>query len=281
MCRSMKKFFREIKKTVLAIYRHFDKTNLFLYTAQTTYYVIFSSIPLIMLIIMVWRGIFPEMADYAIDVLTNAAPEITSRLPDDFWDSVLSFDAPLFSLTLIMMIWSASKWAKSLSSGLCSIYGSQGKRNFVMRYVFSWLYTLVFILFMVTALGVMIFGNVFYSKLTGTDIGIRFAELLIRLKGVILSMLLSLFAVIVYKHMGATEYKMKELMPGALFSGIGWSVYSSVFSLYIRYYSDYSVLYGSIGLILVMMLWIYNCIMILFLGAELNVYIRKRPLIVV
>jgi len=80
--------------------------------------------------------------------------------------------------------------------------------------------------------------------------------------------------------MGNTDYKFRELLPGAVFSGVGFSVYSSVFSLYIRYYSDYSILYGSIGVILVLMLWIYNCVMILLLGAELNVYLKKRPVII-
>jgi len=276
----MKEFFHGIKKTVLAVSRRFDETGLFLYTAQTTYYVIFSSIPLVMLIIMFWRGLFPEMADMAIDLLKGAMPELAGKLPEDFWDSVLSFDAPIFSLTLIMMLWSASKWAKSLSSGLCTIYGSSGKRNFIMRYVFSWLYTLAFILFALTALGVMLFGNVFYEKLTDMETGARLVTVLVRLKGIILSLLLSFFAMLVYKHMGNTDYKFRELLPGAVFSGVGFSVYSSVFSLYIRYYSDYSILYGSIGVILVLMLWIYNCVMILLLGAELNVYLKKRPVII-
>lgn len=270
--------FKGVKKTVVAISKRFEETHLFLYTAQTTYYVIFSSIPLVMLTIMFWRWLFPEMADIAIDLLQTAMPELTGRLPDDFWDSVLSFDAPVFSLTLIMMVWSASKWAKSLSSGLCTIYGSAGKRNFIMRYVFSWFYTLVFIMFVLTALGVMLYGNVFYSRVMASGAGV--IGVFVRLKGIILSLILSFFAALVYKHMGNTDYKFGELLPGAVFTAVGWSVYSSVFSLYIRYYSDYSILYGSIGIILVLMLWVYNCVMILFLGAELNVYIKKRPIII-
>lgn len=276
----MKEICKGIKKTIFAISKRFEETRLFLYTAQTTYYVIFSSVPLIMLIIMFWRGLFPETAELAIELLKGVIPDLAKKLPEDFWDTVLSFDAPIFSLTLIMMVWSASKWAKSLSSGLCIIYGSSGKRNFIMRYVFSWLYTLIFILFVLTALGVMLFGNVFYSKVTKIMPVARIVDALVRLKGVFLSIILSFFAALVYKHMGNADYSFKELLPGAVFSAVGWSVYSSVFSLYIRYYSDYSILYGSIGVILVLMLWVYNCIMILFFGAELNVYLKKRPIVI-
>lgn len=276
----MKSLFYSVKKTVINISRRFESTGLVLYTAQSAYYALFSSIPLVMLIIMFWRGMFPEMAHSAIDVFQNALPELCARLPEDFWHSVLSFDAPIFSLTLLMMVWSASKWAKSLSSGLCSIYGSSGKRGFVMRYIFSWVYTLAFVFFAITALGVMIFSNVVYERVTHSYAGAWLIGILVKFKGVILSLLLGLFALAVNKHMGNTDYKVKELLPGALFSGIAWSIYSSVFSLYIRYYSDYSVLYGSIGVVLVLMLWVYNCIMILFLGAELNVYLKKRPVVI-
>lgn len=276
----MRKLINSIKGAVTAISRRFDETQIFLYTAQSAYYVLFSAVPLIILILMFWRGLFPEMADSVVELFEQALPDLTSRLPEDFWDSVLSFDAPMFSLTLVMMVWSASKWAKSLSSGLCTIYGSKGKRGFVMRYVFSWLYTLAFIFFVLTALGIMIFGNVIYERISHSYAGAWLIEGFVRMKGVIASLLLSSFALIVNKHMGNTDYKVSQLLPGSFFSGIGLSVYSSVFSLYIRYYSDYSVLYGSIGVILVLMLWIYNCILIIFLGAELNVYLKKRPVII-
>lgn len=276
----MKSLFYSVKKTVINILRRFESTGLVLYTAQSAYYALFSSIPLVMLIIMFWRGMFPEMAHSAIDVLQNALPELFARLPEDFWHSILSFDAPIFSITLLMMVWSASKWAKSLSSGLCSIYGSSGKRGFVMRYIFSWVYTLAFVFFAITALGVMIFSNVVYERVAHSYAGAWLIGILVKFKGVILSLLLGLFALAVNKHMGNTDYKVKDLLPGALFSGIAWSIYSSVFSLYIRYYSNYSVLYGSIGVVLVLMLWVYNCIMILFLGAELNVYLKKRPVVI-
>ncbi len=280
VCGRLREKYKIIKRIFSRVSMRFDSTDLFLHTARTTYYAIFSALPLLMLIIMFWRMIFPEMAQGAIDVLKEVFSELSKKLPDDFWESVLAFDAPILSLTIITVLWSASKWAKSLSSGLRSIYGCQRRQNFIMRYVFSIIYTMMFILIILVSLGVVIYGNVFYGKITNaTYPAARLIAFLLGYKEFILCFVLSILTAFIYKLMGNGEYKFKEHLAGAVFSGAGWLLYSSFFSLYIRYYSKMSVLYGSIGLILVIMLWVYNCMMILFLGAEINVYLKNKPVI--
>ena len=273
---------KSLKNVFSRVSKRFEETDLFLHTAQTTYYAIFSSVPLFMLIIMFWRTLFPGASDRAVDIIKDAFSELSGKLPDDFWESVLSFDAPILSLTIATTLWSASKWAKSLSSGLRSIYGCPCRRNLIMRYVFSLMYTVMFIFVVLVSIGVIIYGNVFYARISSSgNGGAKFLLFLLGYKEIILCLVLSLLTVFVYKLMGSADYTLREHLPGALFSGAGWLVYSSFFSLYVRFYSRISVLYGSIGLILVIMLWVYNCMMILFLGAEINVYIKKRPIIYV
>ncbi|EAD8946298.1 TPA_asm: YihY family inner membrane protein, partial [Listeria monocytogenes] len=69
-----------------------------------------------------------------------------------------------------------------------------------------------------------------------------------------------------------------SVLPGALFSTIGWTVASLGFAYYVNNFGNYSATYGSIGVIIILMLWFYLTGIILMIGGELNatLAIRKK-----
>ena len=68
------------------------------------------------------------------------------------------------------------------------------------------------------------------------------------------------------------------LSPGAVFTSVAWAVFSYVFSIYLEYASNMSVLYGSLTTLVVVMLWLYFCMYLLFIGAEINQYLSAPEL---
>ena len=62
----------------------------------------------------------------------------------------------------------------------------------------------------------------------------------------------------------------KSHLPGAMVASAGWIVYSFGYSVYIKHFSSYSALYGSLGAVMLFMLWLYMCMNILLCGALLN-----------
>lgn len=248
-----------------------------LYAAQTAYYILFSSIPFLMLVLMLVQAIFPRQTDSAIKLITDSFPELFSKLPDDFFDSILSADVPIISVTVVGMLWSASKGVKSLRIGLCSVYGKKDGANWAWRHVASFLYTLFFISLAVLVLGITLWINVICSNVDSLHPRLyTLFRCVIGLRGIVLPFMISCLVALIYKVGAAKEDKFRQLIPGALFTGGVWMIYSWGFSLYIRSFSKYSILYGSIGIIPIVMLWVYSCIVILLLGAEFNVYIKSR-----
>ena len=63
--------------------------------------------------------------------------------------------------------------------------------------------------------------------------------------------------------------------PGALLASVGWIVFSYGFSFYIDHMANFSVMYGSLTAIVLLLLWVYFCMYILFIAAELNYKIRN------
>ena len=66
------------------------------------------------------------------------------------------------------------------------------------------------------------------------------------------------------------KYSIKMIFPGSLFSAAGWIIISLAFSYYVKHFNNYTMIYGSIGGIIVLLLWLYWSTGILLLGSALN-----------
>ncbi len=78
-----------------------------------------------------------------------------------------------------------------------------------------------------------------------------------------------------YTVVPVRRHSLKSQLPGAMFSTLGWIVFSGLFSIYFNNFSNYSYMYGSLTAVVVLMLWLYICICILLIGAELNYYLER------
>ena len=95
------------------------------------------------------------------------------------------------------------------------------------------------------------------------------------LRGIYIPIILTFIFIILYKLVPNKNFKLADHVPGALFAALGWEIFSYAYSIYIDYFADSSYLYGSLASIIFMLLWIYICMYILFLGAEINVFFHR------
>ena len=86
---------------------------------------------------------------------------------------------------------------------------------------------------------------------------------------------LIVFLLLVYMHIPNRKSRVRYEFPGALFSTIVWLAFSWAFSFYISNFAQYSVTYGSLATIVIFILWLYGTMNIIFIGAEINVVLRR------
>ena len=86
---------------------------------------------------------------------------------------------------------------------------------------------------------------------------------------VIFIIMILIFAVI-YRFVPAKRLTWKEVIPGSMFSTIGWIFVSFVFSFYIDNFNNYSRFYGSLGAVFILMTWLFIISTIFILGVEIN-----------
>ena len=65
----------------------------------------------------------------------------------------------------------------------------------------------------------------------------------------------------------------KEVMPGAIFTTIGWIVTSLIFTFYVNNFNNYARIYGGLSAVFAIMIWLFISSLTLLVGGELNAYI--------
>lgn len=69
---------------------------------------------------------------------------------------------------------------------------------------------------------------------------------------------------------------LREVVPGALFSTLGWIITSVLFSIYVNQFSDFTKTYGSLGGVMILLIWLYISSIIILAGGEINAILLKR-----
>ena len=80
----------------------------------------------------------------------------------------------------------------------------------------------------------------------------------------------------VYEIIPNRKVKIRPALKAALFSSLLWEIAKQLFGLYVRHLGRFSVVYGSLGTIAILFLWIYYSSAILLLGGEIAVLLESR-----
>ena len=90
------------------------------------------------------------------------------------------------------------------------------------------------------------------------------------LRFLILAGIIFLVLCMLYRMAPKGHLSFRCIFPGALLSTLSWLVISMLFSFYVDNIRNYSLIYGSLGAIMVLMLWLYFTSVLLLFGAEFN-----------
>ena len=114
----------------------------------------------------------------------------------------------------------------------------------------------------------------FVSRYIAISAGV--IELWTNLRWILTAAIITATLALLYKVIPYTPYKKQSVWPGAVFSLIGWMVVSLLFSVYVNNYANYSLVYGPLGAVIALMMWLFFTGMIIILGAELNNILDTR-----
>ncbi|GHU64151.1 transporter [Clostridia bacterium] len=252
-------------------YKSFQEDKMNVYTASTAFFLILSIFPLIMLLLNLLQFTSLQQAEF-IRILEDVVPRsILPLIKQIVEDMYAKSSRTLLSVSALTALWSASNGVLEIEKGLLFVFHSKQKRPYILRRLFGILYTLIFLVVIVLSLFLLVFGNqwqIFLAKHIPVihDISL----IVVGVRTLIVIFLLLFFFLILYHFFPKAKGNILKQLPGAIFSTIGWLVFSFLFSIYIDNFSNYKHMYGNLALMIIFMLWLYFCLYIMFLGAEIN-----------
>jgi membrane protein len=177
-------------------------------------------------------------------------------------------------LGVLVALWSASSGMKHLIGAINLAYDEDENRGFVRVRAISLAMTVGAIVFLVVAFGTIAIVPAALSK---AGLGAAARTLIGVFRWVVLLAGMMVGLSILYRYGPARdEPKWSWASPGAVFATVSWIVVSLLFSLYTANFGNYNETYGTLGAIIVVMLWLYLTALVIILGAELNAELERQ-----
>lgn len=256
-----------MKRYLVKIIKDISADELTVYSAQASYYITVSAFPFIMMLISLTGFFIPKEAVYS--AISNVIPDIIKPAVLKLADELLGKSIPIISFGAVAALWSASRGFAAVERGICRVYGAYKKRNFLVSAIYSGLYTLLFMGVLVLTLMLQVSENILINFFKLDEYGMF-------IRGVMLFVIVSLVFCLIYYIFSGRINNFFRHFPGACISALGWVLFSKLYSVYIDNFSNYSYIYGSLTAVVLMLLWIYVCVIILLFGAEVNKLMMKR-----
>ncbi len=259
------------------IFDKYKKDEVTVYAAQASFFIVISFFPFIMLLLTLIHRIPAVNKSDLLELLVAVMPDMLDSLVIGIVDDLYNKSpATMMSISALVAIWSASRGMLGIERGLNRVYESPQSRGYIIRRLVCSGYTILFVVACVASLLLLVLGSSLQKLiLIVFPVVSNFTQHVMSLRSFLALTVLVIVFTGLYTLVPARSHSLKSQLPGALFSTLGWIVFSSLFSIYFNNFSNYSYMYGSLTAVVVLMLWLYICICILLIGAELNYYLEK------
>lgn len=204
---------------------------------------------------------------------------ISDLLPEDVWvlinDQVMAVTGDAnkaiglkIAIGILAALWASGAGIRAMIRGLNIAYGEVDTRNFFMKSALGFAFTMGAVLMMLISLTVII--------------GVPSVLTLLKLEGVtasltkylpwgLLILAFSLCTTILYRYgPNRRPAKLRWIIPGVIFATLAWLLISAGFSKFVAAFGTYNKTYGSLGAVIVLLVWLWLTNFIIIIGAEIN-----------
>ncbi len=240
--------------------------------AGVAFYGLLAIFPAIAALVGIW-GLMadPQQIQSQISQVTSALPPEAGRILEDQVTKVASNTggASFAALGgLLFTLYSASKGVKAVIEGLNIIYDEEEKRGFIKLNAIALALTVGVVLVMVLALGLI---AVLPAVVAGLGLGGTIATVVSLARWPILFVVIMAVLAILYRYAPSRdEPRWRWVSWGAVLATVLWIVGSIAFSIYVRNFGSYNETYGSLGAVIILLMWFWLSSFIVLLGAEVN-----------
>jgi len=268
-----------IREMATRTWRSLLADRLFGHAAELGFYFLFALFPTLFsassilgLAAQSAHQIYDRLLDYLALLIPTAA---LGTVLTTFNETTVAASSGKLTFGLVAAVWSASVGISAIQDTLNAVYKVQDSRSFLRARIYAIGLTILLTVIITVGLASLLSGDVI-ATLAYKFIGYRLLAIASAVAARILAwavataMLVLTFAVIYYWAPDIKSRRWHWLTPGGAIGILGWLVASLGLRVYIHFFNNYSVTYGSLGAVIILLTWFYITGLMLLVGAEIN-----------
>lgn len=253
--------------------RQLAKDNISAYAASIAFFLFLSLFPMLLLICTIIPYTTVSEADL-MRIITENVPEYLNSFVTAQIAYLYDKSPGVMSISAVVTVWSAAKGVLALMRGLNAVNGVVEDRHYILLRLQASVYTVIMLVATVFSLVIMVFGNMakgilmrYIPRLT------LLLNHLANFRFLFTWLVLTVFFTLLYTWIPNKKMRFKYQIPGAGFAAVAWSAFSYFFSIYVDRFNGFGM-YGSLATISIIMVWLYCCMYIVMIGANMNRYFK-------
>ncbi len=246
--------------------------NIFSFSAQFSYYIVLGIFPFLIMAISMMCN-FSSYIYYILDSAEKIFPADAYSIISNVVHSTLdSCSKPVFSASLIVILWSATAGSASIINGINRAYGFTINRNYLFMRIQGIVFTVALMIITMIIFTLIVLGKEIILLLKNINL---FSEFILPTVHVFryLMPILMMFLIFsaAYKFLTYEKVNFSFVFPGSIFSTAGFILGSMIFSNYISTKAKYyNFIYGNLSGVIVFLIWVFILSAIFLTGAEIN-----------
>lgn len=239
--------------------------------AHSSFFLLISFLPFVALILTVMQRIHFSDGMSIIETAIDYFPESVGPFIKGMFPSPLESSGVL-PVAIIAALWTSSAGMVTIIKGLEQIYEVKRPRNYVINRLVAMVYVLLLAVVILATAALLVFGSTIYKYLLA-HVSPFFATVLMQFKSLAGFVLLWAFFTLEYTFLPRRRIKFVHNLAGAAAAAGVWVLFSFFFSLFVENFSNFSV-YGSLATLVILMYWLFFCMNIMFMGAEVSMWLE-------
>lgn len=264
------------KELARRVYAETTDDNVLGRAAQLAYYFLLALFPALLFLVSLigyFAGADSEMRANLFQYLSTVLPGEASQLVrSTVTDVTEGSGGGKLSFGILATLWAASNGMSAISESLNAAYDVKESRPWWKVRLSAIALTLALSFLIISALVLVLYGHDLAEWVAGSfGLGGAFelAWKIIQWPAVLAFVLLA-FALIYYFAPDLRDQKWKWVTPGSIVAVVLWLIVSFGFRTYLEYFNTYSATYGSLGAVIILMLWFYFTGAAILIGGEIN-----------
>lgn len=248
------------------------------YASALAFQLFFSLFPFLLFLVSIIglldiQPFFDWLREQAALVLPRAVMELV----DPAIQQLQAQKVGLFSVGILLALWTASAAVRSTMAAMNKAYGVEDARPLWKRVPLSLLYTVAIAVALLVAAGLMVTGPQAMNWLA-QQVGLERTVVILWawLRWPLALLMLMAVVAAVYYLAPDVQQEFRFITPGSVLAVMVWIGASLGFGFYAQNFANYNATYGSIGAIIVFLLYLYISSAVLLFGAELNAVIEHH-----